>query len=447
MTDPPHDERWAELRNHCWRPSGEQEDEGWAASPTGDDWGDLKLLVVGAGGLGCEILKDLALIGFRDMEVIDMDEIDLSNLNRQFLFREKDIGKPKAKIAAEFVMNRVADVEIKWHHCMIQDMDNDFYRQFACIVLGLDSLTARRWINAKIAELTTWEEGPDGTTAVPSSTIPMIDGGTEGFKGHARVVMIGSTACIESTEWMFPPQVSYPMCTLENVPRLPEHCVMYIKEKEWRDSYPFGKGVEIDGDNEEHIMWIAGKAAERGAKHGIDGITYPFTQGVVKNIIPAIASTNAIIAAACCNEVLKMATNCNAIMDNYFLYNGNSIDHGVYGQVQSFPPDASCSTSAPPTIITASRSWTPREFVQKCLVGKALNSEYEPYVSDAKITLQSPVAGVLLAPEGSLISTEVTTSLGDLNLDDDGDTSSMLFATDPTFWKKDQYKMLVKFED
>lgn len=113
--------RWTYLDTILSRPGAYAEDFEPGEVPVRTISETAKILVIGAGGLGCEILKNLALSGFRDIHVIDMDTIDVSNLNRQFLFRAKDVGQPKASVAADFVMKRVPGCKITPFVGKIQD--------------------------------------------------------------------------------------------------------------------------------------------------------------------------------------------------------------------------------------------------------------------------------------------------------------------------------------
>lgn len=106
-------------------------------------------------------------------------------------------------MAARFINNRVPGCNVVSHCEMIQEKDEAFYRQFHIVVCGLDSIVARRWINGMLLSLLVYKDGD----LDQSSVIPMVDGGTEGFKGNARVILPGLTACIECTLDLYPPQV------------------------------------------------------------------------------------------------------------------------------------------------------------------------------------------------------------------------------------------------
>ncbi|KAH8427381.1 NEDD8-activating protein UBA3 [Aspergillus melleus] len=308
--------RWKYLYNVLSKP-GPQSDEDWVPGPeTISALESSKVLVIGAGGLGCEILKNLALSGFKDIHVIDMDTIDISNLNRQFLFRQSDIGKPKAEVAASFVERRVKGVKITPYVGKIQDKDEDYYMQFKIVVCGLDSIEARRWINATLIGMVDPED--------PESLKPLIDGGTEGFKGQARVILPTLSSCIECQLDMHAPRPAVPLCTIATIPRQPQHCIEWAHQIAWQEKR---KDEPFDSDDMEHISWVYNAALERAKQFNIHGVTFQMSQGVVKNIIPAIASTNAVIAAATTSEALKIATSCNPYLENYMMYAG---EEGVY---------------------------------------------------------------------------------------------------------------------
>ena len=83
----------------------------------------------------------------------------------------------------------------------------------------------------------------------PDSLKPLIDGGTEGFKGQARVILPGITSCYECSMDMLSKPTGFPLCTIANTPRLPEHCIEWAHILEWPNVHG-GKSKEWSFDTQ-----------------------------------------------------------------------------------------------------------------------------------------------------------------------------------------------------
>ncbi|KAK3344272.1 hypothetical protein B0T25DRAFT_322286 [Lasiosphaeria hispida] len=172
-----------------------------------------RVLMVGAGGIGCELLKNLVLAGFGEVHIVDLDTIDLSNLNRQFLFRHEHIKKPKALVAKDAAQRFNPNVEIVAHHANIKDPEFtiEWFGSFAIVFNALDNLDARRYVNRMCL----------------AADVPLIESGTTGFNGQVQVVKKGVTACYDCEPKETPK--SFPVCTIRSTPSQPIHCIVWGK--------------------------------------------------------------------------------------------------------------------------------------------------------------------------------------------------------------------------
>ncbi|XP_060932143.1 SUMO-activating enzyme subunit 2 [Limanda limanda] len=178
-----------------------------------DSLASCKVLVVGAGGIGCELLKNLVLTGFKNIEVIDLDTIDVSNLNRQFLFQKKHVGKSKAQVAKESALQFCPSANIVAYHdsVMNADYNTEFFRKFILVMNALDNRAARNHVNRMCL----------------AADIPLIESGTAGYLGQVTVIKKGMTECYECQPK--PTQKTFPGCTIRNTPSEPIHCIVWAK--------------------------------------------------------------------------------------------------------------------------------------------------------------------------------------------------------------------------
>jgi len=182
-----------------------------------------KYFLVGAGALGCEYLKNFAMLGActkseqGQLIVTDMDTIEKSNLNRQFLFRSHDVQQSKATVAARAALRMNPDINVVAHLNRVGPdteniYDDDFFEGLDGVCNALDNIDARIYMDRRCVYYHK----------------PLIESGTLGTKGNVQVVKPWLTESYSSTQ--DPPEKAIPICTLRNFPNAIEHTLQWARD-------------------------------------------------------------------------------------------------------------------------------------------------------------------------------------------------------------------------
>uniref|UniRef100_A0A671PW60 E1 ubiquitin-activating enzyme n=1 Tax=Sinocyclocheilus anshuiensis TaxID=1608454 RepID=A0A671PW60_9TELE len=181
-----------------------------------------RYFLVGAGAIGCELLKNFAMMGLASGEgeviVTDMDTIEKSNLNRQFLFRPWDVTKMKSETAAAAVKLMNPSVRITGHQNRVGSdtekvYDDEFFESLDGVANALDNVDARMYMDRRCVYYRK----------------PLLESGTLGTKGNVQVVIPFLTESYSSSQ--DPPEKSIPICTLKNFPNAIEHTLQWARDE------------------------------------------------------------------------------------------------------------------------------------------------------------------------------------------------------------------------
>lgn len=180
-----------------------------------------KFFIVGAGAIGCELLKNMAMMGVAcgegKLKITDMDQIEISNLNRQFLFRRRDVGGKKSEVAAKAVLafNPQLKIEALSQRVGAETesvFSDDFFSDLDGVINALDNVDARRYMDRRCIYY----------------RLPLLESGTMGAKGNTQVIYPHLTESYSSS--MDPPEKDTPICTLKNFPNEIHHTIQWARE-------------------------------------------------------------------------------------------------------------------------------------------------------------------------------------------------------------------------
>ena len=189
-----------------------------------EDLCNKNIFIIGAGALGCEFLKTFALMGIstnkdKKVTITDNDNIEISNLNRQFLFKQDNIGEPKSIIASNEVKKMNKDFNIYSMKARIgieneNIFNEEFWKKQDFIINAVDNIEARLYISEQ---------------CILNQRI-LIDSGTLGTIANSHVIIPFKTTQYSPPRQENTEQRAIAMCTLRNYPTLIEHCIEWARD-------------------------------------------------------------------------------------------------------------------------------------------------------------------------------------------------------------------------
>lgn len=144
-----------------------------------------KILVVGAGAIGNEVIKNLALLGVKEVRLVDFDKVNKSNANRCVFFREADHNIMYKVDAVKQRVAEMSNLQVIGYNCRIEEAPEEVWQDLDLVIVGVDNDYARMLINAKML-----------TLAMEDQLIPIINGAMALTFIECEVLLPGSTACL-----------------------------------------------------------------------------------------------------------------------------------------------------------------------------------------------------------------------------------------------------------
>ncbi|MCS7132370.1 MAG: ThiF family adenylyltransferase [Aigarchaeota archaeon] len=256
-------------------------------------WNQAKLMeatvmVAGVGAIGCEVAKNLALMGVGKLILVDNDVVELSNLSRQMLFTDEDLGKSKAVVAAEKLRKMNPCIKVDAYFEDVRRLDQSIFQETRVIVSCLDNWPVRRWLNSLAIELNK----------------VLVDSSMDGFYANLQVVIPKETPCLECHgDDLIPKEIQIAECTLRK--KTPKDLIEELK----------GYGIEIGLKTAEKLFMLNIKTAydikyaQASLLEKLDGKVRKEVQELQEKLkprMPALQCVAALISGIASTEVIKI---------------------------------------------------------------------------------------------------------------------------------------------